>query len=146
METPNERLKTVRKALGLSQVELAKVLGIKQGSYSDVERGRADVGVSNSIKLILKDKYRVNIDFISTGKGDMFLSKTKESIVKKDTITIEGHELDFTSVEMAIYKHRERFTREGRVVNLIVKDELNIMLEKIVKENNLQIKYSVKED
>lgn len=39
----NERIKKIRKELGLSQENFAARLGLKQGSYSDIERGRASV-------------------------------------------------------------------------------------------------------
>jgi transcriptional regulator with XRE-family HTH domain len=95
MQTPNERLRLVRKALNLSQVEISKILNIKQGSYSDVERGRSGVGVSNTIKLILKDKYSVSIDYLTTGEGDMFLTtkterKSEEPFRKKVVFKKDG--------------------------------------------------------
>jgi transcriptional regulator with XRE-family HTH domain len=41
--TESERLKEIRKVLGLTQRELSEALEIKQGSYSDVERGKAGI-------------------------------------------------------------------------------------------------------
>lgn len=41
MDSFAARLRASRKALGLSQEEVAKRVGIKQGSYSELERGKS---------------------------------------------------------------------------------------------------------
>lgn len=67
-----ERVKMVRQKLGLNQVEFADNLGIEQGSLSDIERGRVKA-VSMGVKRALKECFSVNIDWLETGKGEMFL-------------------------------------------------------------------------
>lgn len=67
MSSENNRLKLVRKYLNLSQKELAEGLGMQQGSLSDAERGKDGLGVSSNIKMQLKEKYRINIDYIENG-------------------------------------------------------------------------------
>lgn len=69
------RLKEARKHFGLSQIDFADSIGMKQGSYSDVERGR-NKGLSNStIENIANNYNDLNIDWLLTGKGDMLKSK-----------------------------------------------------------------------
>ncbi|HPF92300.1 MAG TPA: helix-turn-helix transcriptional regulator [Tenuifilaceae bacterium] len=69
--TENERLKEIRTKLGLTQRMFSESLEIKQGSYSDVERGKA--GVSALLLKNLIRKYRVNPLWLCEGEGDMFI-------------------------------------------------------------------------
>ncbi|MDX9846790.1 MAG: helix-turn-helix transcriptional regulator [Tenuifilaceae bacterium] len=69
--TENERLKTIRAELKLTQRAFSESLEIKQGSYSDVERGKA--GISALLLKNLIRKYRVNPLWLCEGDGEMFL-------------------------------------------------------------------------
>lgn len=69
-----ERFIKLRKELGLSQNEMSNVLGIKQGSVSDIERGKTKT-LSNQNKKTLFDKYRVNIDYLYNNSDEMFLDE-----------------------------------------------------------------------
>lgn len=70
--TENERLKLLRTQLGLTQRVFSQALEIKQGSYSDVERGKA--GVSAVLMKNLIRRYRVNPLWLCEGEGTMFIS------------------------------------------------------------------------
>jgi len=75
--TINDRVKKIRKTLKMTQVEFAKILGIKGGSISVIELG-SPVTEPN-IKLIctpsrLQDGKTVNEDWLRTGNGDMFVT------------------------------------------------------------------------
>lgn len=68
--TSNQRLKEVQKILNFrTQQEFADALGIKQGSLSDIYRGK--VGVSSAILLTLSKDYSINIEWLKTGEGSM---------------------------------------------------------------------------
>jgi transcriptional regulator with XRE-family HTH domain len=69
----NQRLKEVRKTLNLSQRTFSEILGIKQGSYSDIERGKT--GISAVMIKGLITKFRVDPLWLCEGKGDMFINK-----------------------------------------------------------------------
>ena len=76
-----DRLKMVRKALGLSQGELGAELGVAQSSYSQFETGYRVF--QPSYIEILRLKYSVNPEWLKTGIGDMFLqSEDEDSVVK----------------------------------------------------------------
>lgn len=69
----NERIKELRSLLGINQGQFAATIGIKQGSLSDIERGR--VGLSNTnVKLICKT-YNVSEDWLRYGTGNPFLNE-----------------------------------------------------------------------
>jgi len=67
----NERLKEIRIKLGLTQRMFSESLEIKQGSYSNVVRGKA--GVSALLLKNLVRKYRVNPLWLCVGEGGMFI-------------------------------------------------------------------------
>ena len=69
--TENWRLKEIRKNLGFTQKQFADSLGLKQGSYSDIERGK--VGISGVLLKFLITKYRVNPLWLYEGTGVKFL-------------------------------------------------------------------------
>lgn len=71
--TANQRLKIFRQSLKKTQSEFAEVVNLKQGSYSDVERGK--VKVSGDIKNALNKEFSLNIDWLESGTGDMHVKQ-----------------------------------------------------------------------
>ena len=84
-----ERLKKLRSLLGLNQGEFAAKLGIKQGSLSDIERGR--VGLSNSNIVLICSLFNVNEDWLRHGNGEPFINKYEHdkdlSDLERDILT-----------------------------------------------------------
>ncbi len=82
----NERLKEIRKTLELTQREFSEALDIKQGSYSDVERGKA--GISAILLKNLIRRFRVNPLWLCEGEGGIFIenSEIKTTSQKDQTI------------------------------------------------------------
>ncbi|MCD8030866.1 MAG: helix-turn-helix transcriptional regulator [Bacteroides sp.] len=65
----HDRLKEIRKDLNLSQEEFSERLGLKQGSYSDIERGKTK-NISGTILRLIENLYGVNPDWIISGEGE----------------------------------------------------------------------------
>lgn len=61
-----ERIKSVRKARGLSQAELGRLVGMAQGSISELESG-ASAGTTSVATFA--DALKVNALWLETGKG-----------------------------------------------------------------------------
>lgn len=66
----NERIKLIRKALGMTQEQLAQHLGIGKAALSMIETGRAGVSARN--RNILVQELNVNPEWLDEGKGQMF--------------------------------------------------------------------------
>lgn len=66
----NERIKELRKALGLTQHEFADKLGISRGNIGSYEVGKSQPGGS-VISLICKT-FNVNEEWLRSGTGEMF--------------------------------------------------------------------------
>ena len=71
----NMRVRTLRKALHLSQKEFAEKIGLKQNSVSCIEKGKSCLTEQN-IKNICSQFY-VNETWLRTGEGEMLDQKTK---------------------------------------------------------------------
>ena len=84
LDTVGERLKKARKYAGMTQVDLARAVGAKQGAISDLENGRNH----SSTKLVqMAVCIGVDAEWLSTGKGEMinraknYLSHSKNNNV-----------------------------------------------------------------
>ena len=72
-----ERLKLVRKTLGLTQVQFSQKLGMSQPGYSQIEKG-----IRNITNIIVKSvckSFNVDENWLRTGEGEMFV-QTEESM------------------------------------------------------------------
>ncbi len=67
----NERLKKLRRELGLTQQEFADKIGVKRNSLANYETGR-NTPIDAIIVSICRE-FNVNEDWLRTGKGDMFI-------------------------------------------------------------------------
>ena len=83
-----ERIKKVRKELGLTQEDMAKKLGISRESIVKYERG--DIMPSQKFLKLLKYELEVNPNWILTGEGEMFLNDEKEKIIKIEKQDVKG--------------------------------------------------------
>lgn len=66
----NERVKELRKALGMSQKEFGARLGVTDAAISSIESGRRST-TEQMIKSICRE-FDVNYDWLKDGEGDMF--------------------------------------------------------------------------
>jgi len=69
----NKRFDEIRKALGINQKEFAEKMNMSQGHISDVKNLRKSL-TDDKIEL-LKFKFDVNMDWLRTGQGEMFLDQ-----------------------------------------------------------------------
>ncbi|MCI7140777.1 XRE family transcriptional regulator [Alistipes sp.] len=66
----NERVKLIRKQLGMTQEQLAQHLGIGKAALSMIETGKT--GLSSRNRNILVQELNVNPEWLETGHGNMF--------------------------------------------------------------------------
>lgn len=71
----NDRIKELRKAMNLSQEKFGELLGITKSGVSDIESGRRKVTDQHIIMLVNNG---VNEEWLRTGKGSMFVPKSKD--------------------------------------------------------------------
>ncbi len=71
-----ERLKKLRKELGLTQKEFAERLGMKQNTFAQYEIGR-NKPIDAVMALICKE-FNANEEWLRYGKGNMFIELNRE--------------------------------------------------------------------
>lgn len=74
MKDINIRFKQLREACDKTQAEFGKVLGLSVSGVSDIERGKRNVTEQHLIMLSNWKERMINIDWLRTGEGDMFIN------------------------------------------------------------------------
>lgn len=74
----HRRLFKVRKHLGLTQQQIAAILGIGQNAYSMIENGRIQLTERN--RSILAERLYINPVFLTEGIGEMMLAATPSDV------------------------------------------------------------------
>lgn len=69
------RLRVARRAAGLTQVQLAKLVGLTQGQITSIERG---VTLTSGSTAAIAEAVRCNALWLATGRGDPGLQDVKE--------------------------------------------------------------------
>lgn len=74
----NERIKSIRSALGLSQEAFGSRLGIKKAAVSRIESGAVNLTETNVI--LICERFNVNRDWLLNGTGEMFLPESSGAV------------------------------------------------------------------
>ena len=72
----NERIKELRKALGLTQQVFAEHIGLKQNSIALIESGKRST--STQAILSICREFNVNENWLRTGEGQMFIQVSRD--------------------------------------------------------------------
>nr|DAS83982.1 MAG TPA: helix-turn-helix domain protein [Caudoviricetes sp.] len=69
-----ERVKELRKALGLSGEKFGEKIGLKRNSLSQIETGKNNLSEQNILAICRE--FNVNEEWLRTGSGEMFKDMT----------------------------------------------------------------------
>lgn len=84
-----ERIKELRKALGLTQQKFADGMGVKQNTIAQYESGRNEP--LDAVVTLICRTYGVNEKWLRTGEGEMFKPKSRnEELMEFATTVAEG--------------------------------------------------------
>lgn len=108
----NERLRDLRKALSLNQVEFGERIGIGGTAISKIEKG--DRGLTEALLRSICREFDVNEEWLRFGTGEMFNRKSQdliEQLTNKYNLGLYGRQLLETYLELsdADKKAVERF-------------------------------------
>lgn len=123
--TQGERIKEIRKALGLTQEKFGKQLGMKSNSISQLEKGVNNL--TDQMSKAICREYNVNYDFLIYGEGDMFDS-LPETILDELCMQYNLNDFDRALVEMYI-----SFPEDCRK---LIKKEMLRLLQKVTLDEN----------
>lgn len=82
--TQGERIREVRKALGLTLEKFGEKMGMKKNSVSQLENGKNSV-TEQVVKAICRE-YNVDYMWLTTGDGEMFIDTDDDFIERIDRI------------------------------------------------------------
>lgn len=82
--TQGERVREIRKTLGLTLEKFGAKLGIQKSAISKIERGDTNLTDAN-IKLICRE-FGVDYMWLTTGEGEMFVDSDDEFYERIDRI------------------------------------------------------------
>ena len=82
--TQNERIKEVRKSLGLTLEKFGERIGLKKSAVSLIENGKNAVTDAN-VKAICRE-FGVDYIWLTTGDGEMFVDTDDDLIERIDRI------------------------------------------------------------
>lgn len=82
--TQGERIREVRKALGLTLEKFGGKIGMKKNSVSQLENGKNSV-TEQVVKAICRE-YNVDYMWLTTGDGEMFIDTDDDFIERIDRI------------------------------------------------------------
>ena len=97
--TQGERVREIRKELGLTLEKFGEKLGVKKNAISQLENGRNAL-TDQMVKAICRE-YNVNYDYLMNGEGEMF-DDLPQTVLDELCAQYDLDDLDRTLVEMYI--------------------------------------------
>ena len=91
--TENERVKEVRKSLGLTQEKFGERVGLKKSAISQIESGVN--GVTDQLRLAVFREFNVNEDWLRTGEGSMFVEPDEDEEIARFVGDVLSGQPDF---------------------------------------------------
>ena len=82
--TQNERVKEIRKSLGLTLEKFGERIGVTRGSMSNIENGNRNL-TEQMTKSICRE-FSVDYMWLTTGDGEMFIDTDDDFIERIDRI------------------------------------------------------------
>lgn len=112
-----ERLKQLRKTLGITQQEFADKIGIKRNSYANYETGRNTP--IDAIILSICREFNVNEQWLRTGEGEPFRERPLSEEVGyyvEDLLDYEGHGNPFYDAIIEMMKEYTELDEKSQAV------------------------------
>ena len=91
--TENERVKKLRKSLGLTQEKFGERIGVKKNTISQIESGVN--GVTDQLRLAVCREFRVSEEWLRTGDGEMFVEPDEDEEITRFMGDILSGQPDF---------------------------------------------------
>lgn len=116
--TQNERVKEVRKTLGLTLEKFGDRLGIKKAAVSKIEKGENSLTDAN-IKAICRE-FSVDYMWLTTGEGEMFVETDDDFFERIDRIMAGESETRKNMIKMLLYASDDDIEAFDRLVDYYI--------------------------
>lgn len=114
--TQGERVREVRKALGLTLEKFGEQIGIKKAAVSKIEKGENSLTDAN-IKAICRE-YGVDYIFLTTGEGEMFVDSDDDFMEKIDRIMAGESDIRKNAIKALVNASTEDIEALDRLIDL----------------------------
>ena len=116
--TINERVRELRKKLGMSQTEFGKKIALSQNHLTGIETGKRSV-TDRTIKLLCTE-FNVSEDWLRTGKEPMFVEVDEEDKFSQAFAAASMEEDDFAKALLIEYMSLSKEDR--KIVKELIKN------------------------
>ena len=116
--TQNDRVKEVRKTLGLTLEKFGDRLGIKKAAVSKIEKGENSLTDAN-IKAICRE-FSVDYMWLTTGEGEMFVETDDDFFERIDRIMAGENETRKNMIKMLLYASDDDIKAFDRLVDYYI--------------------------
>ena len=113
--TQNERVKEVRKALGLTLEKFGERIGVTRGSMSNIENGNRNL-TEQMTKSICRE-FSVDYIWLTTGEGEMFVESDDEFLGRIDQVMAGENEARKNMIKTLLYASDDDIEAFDRLVD-----------------------------
>lgn len=114
--TQGERVREVRKSLGLTLEKFGEQIGIKKAAVSKIEKGENSLTDAN-IKAICRE-YSVDYIWLTTGEGEMFIETDDDFMERIDRIMVNENDARRNIFKALLYASDDDVEALARIMNL----------------------------
>ena len=114
--TQGERVREVRKTLGLTLEKFGEKLGVKKNAISQIETGRNSL-TDQMTKAICRE-FGVDYIFLTTGEGEMFVDSDDDFMEKIDRIMAGESDIRKNAIKALVNASTEDIEALDRLIDL----------------------------
>lgn len=114
--TQGERVKEIRKALGLTLEKFGEKVGVGKTAISNIEKGNRNL-TEQMTKSICRE-YNVDYMWLTTGEGEMFVENDDDFMERIDRIMAGENETRKNIFKALLYASDEDIEALARIMNL----------------------------
>ena len=116
--TQGERIREVRKTLGLTLEKFGEKIGMKKNSVSQIENGKNSV-TEQVVKSICRE-FNVDYIWLTTGDGEMFIDTDDDFLERIDRIMAGENETRKNMIKMLLYASDDDIKAFDRLVDYYI--------------------------
>ena len=116
--TQNERVKEIRKSLGLTLEKFGERIGVTRGSMSNIENGNRNL-TEQMTKSICRE-FSVDYMWLTTGEGEMFVETDDDFFERIDRIMAGENETRKNMIKMLLYASDDDIEAFDRLVDYYI--------------------------
>lgn len=114
--TQGERVKEIRKALGLTLERFGEKVGVGKTAISKIEKGER--GLTEQMTKSICREYGVDYIFLTTGEGEMFVDSDDDFIEKIDRIMAGESDIRKNAIKALANASTEDIEALDRLIDL----------------------------